>query len=251
MRFTRRGGLWVLAGVTAAGVATIFGETATAVTAADEMPAAGAELHPAEDLSADSDAGDDARSDAPPPIASPAPEIALAGGVLCSIPSIVEATTRWRYGRARVDASIDETTSHVTVRGSASGCDGLKMDLSIDLLIPALRVGSYRLTPSSGSPTRTPYLFANLWARTDRASPTPEIEWDTRARGASPASLTLTITSLAESSHTSERSGRDGTVTLATTRFDIHGSIAAGLPCAHAVPARRTNCRTETLLGSF
>ncbi len=263
MKFKRHR-LAVLAGVTAAGAATICGGTAIAVTASEETsPPIGEASGSAQDAdelaaSSDPDAGEDDRRDALSAAVSPAPTIALSGGLACSIPSTVEASTRWRYGRARSDASIDETTSHVRVSGSASGCDGLKMDFSVDLVLPALRLGSYGSSPNSGAPARTPTsmpvatnLWASLWARTDRASATPEVEWDTRFRGGSSASLMLTITSLAEVSHTSERPGRDGTVTLETTRFGVHGSIVAVLPCARAVASRRSNCRTETLLGSF
>ena len=110
--------------------------------------------------------------------------VSLSGGLTCSIPSIGEASTRWRYGRTRSDASVDETTSRVTVSGSGSGCDGLKVDFSVELLVPALEVGSYSLSAAAGAPVAAaPPLWANLWARRDRASASADLEWDTRLRG--------------------------------------------------------------------
>ena len=60
----------------------------------------------------------------------------------------------------------------------------------------------------------------------------------------------MTITSVMEISHTSERL-RAGTFTLDTTRFRVHGSIVGTLPCARAVAPHQSSCRPETLVGAF
>jgi hypothetical protein len=221
--------LAILVGIAAAGVG---GGAAVAVTPADTSDGASG-------LVDDADGGsDDAETQAV--VAPPPPSVALSGGLGCSIQSIAEASTRWRYGRARNDASINETTSHVRVSGSVSGCEGLRADFSVVLLLPSLRIGAYGSGPDS---------WASVWGRTDRSSTAPDVEWDTRVHAA-PSRLALTITHLAEISHTSEH-GRDGAVSVETTRFSVHGTITATLPCARAVAALRASCRAETLVGSF
>ena len=258
MKRTRHG-LVAMAGIAVVAGGTAIGRQAVAVTSPDETPATGET-----DDRTDADGGrDDADPDAPSISAGPpAPaSVVLSGGLTCSIPSIAEASTRWRYGRARSDASIDEATSRVRVSGSGSGCDGLKVDFSVELLVPVLHVGSYSLGPTSPSPVRPPTaLWANLWARRDRSSAIPDLEWDTRAGGA--AAVTLIITSLTETTHAAERAA-EGTVTLDTTRFRIHGSIRAALPCARGpmvglgrgggagLGAHLSSCRAEALVGSF
>jgi hypothetical protein len=225
----KRLALAILVGIATAGVGS---GAAVAVTPADPSDGASG-------LVDDVDGGSDAEAQAVP-AALPPPSVALSGGLACSIQSIAEASTRWRYGRARNDASINETTSHVRVSGSASGCAGLKADFSVVLLLPSLRIGAYGSGPDA---------WASVWGRTDRSSTVPDIEWDTRVRAA-PSRLALTITHLAEISRTSER-GREGAVSVETTLFSVHGTITATLPCARAAADRRASCRTETLVGSF
>jgi hypothetical protein len=199
------------------------------------------------------DGGDDASTDAPSfPDTAPASEVSmtLSGALTCAVPAMAEASMMWRYGRARSDASINETTSHVRISSSGSGCDGLKVDVSFELVAAELRPGSYVLGATSNAHVRAPSLWASLWARRDRSSATPDLEWDTRAWGGKNARLTLIITSMTEISHAAERL-REGTVTRDTTRFLIHGSIRGSLPCTEATSARRPSCRIETLVGSF
>jgi hypothetical protein len=261
-----RPGLALLTGIAA--LATLAAGTggagAIAATSPDDLAPPGEPWGLEEGTNAGEDASADAVSGAtpdPPSMTS----VSLSGGLACSIPSIGEASTRWRYGRTRSDASIDETTSRVSVSGSGSGCDGLKVDFSVELLVPALRLGSYSLSDAARSPSGdAPPLWADLWARRDRASANPDLEWDTRlsrpsrptapartpdAPGA-PATLAMTITSVTEISHTSERL-RGGTFTLDTTRFRVHGSIAGTLPCTRAVAPHRSTCAAETLVGTF
>ncbi len=254
MKLTRQR-LAILTAVATLAAVTTGGGRAIAVSSADETSTP----NEAESPTADPNAGDDAGADAVPVVAAPT-SVSLSGGLSCSIPSIAEASTRWRFGRTRTNTSIDETTSRLRVSGSGSGCDGLKVDFSVELLLPTLKEGSYDLSPTSSAAARAaaPPLWANLWARADRASATPEIEWDTRLRSPGApvrppkggASLAVTITSVTEISHTSERL-REGTVTMDTTRFRVHGSVAASLPCTRAVAWRQSSCRAETLLGSF
>jgi hypothetical protein len=277
MKLTHRG-LVAMSGIAVVAGGTAIGGQAVAVTSPDETPTTGE----TDDRSDADGGGDEADTDAAPVSAGPPSpaSVALSGDITCSIRSTAEASTRWRYGRARSDASIDEATSRVRVSGSGSGCDGLKVDFSAELLVPVLHVGSYTLGPTSSSPVRAPAaLWANLWARRDRSSATPDLEWDTRAGGSEvssiqgagagpsrptrappggrpPATLALIITSLTEMTHASERV-RDGTVTLDTTRFRVHGSIRAALPCARAgassggLGAHLSSCRAEALVGSF
>ena len=247
--------LAIITGVATLAAVTTGGGGAIAVTSPDETSA----QNEAESPTANPNAGDDAGTDALLVVAVPT-SVALSGGLTCSIASIAEASTRWRFGRTRTHASIDEATSRVRVSGSGSGCDGLKVDFAVELVVPSLREGTYNLSPtaSAAAQAAAPPLWASLWARADRASATPEIEWDTRLRSpGSPAqppkgsaSLAVTLTSVAEISHTSERL-REGTVTVDTTRFRVHGSVAASLPCTRAIAWRQSSCRAETLLGSF
>lgn len=205
-----------------------------------------------EEVADSPDGGDDASTDASSPGTAPASEasMTLSGTLTCAVPAMAEASTSWRYGRARSDASLDETTSHVRISGSGFGCDGFKVDVSFELLAPVLRTGTYVLGATSNAHVRAPSLSANLWARYDRSSTTPDLEWDTRAWGGKNARLTLMITSVTETSHATERL-REGTVTRDTTRFLIHGSIRGSLPCTEATSARRPTCRAEALVGSF
>jgi hypothetical protein len=270
MRCARQG-LAAMAGIAVLAALAALGGRAVALTSEDE-PTAGGDDTEAADGGRD-DADTDAPSVAAPP---PLPSVSLSGGLTCCVPLIAEATTRWRYGRARRDASIDETTSRVRVSGSGSGCNGLKVDFSVELFVPALRVGSYTLGPTSPAPVRPPgALWGELWARRDRSSATPDVEWDTRGAGGSQRwaaagagaaerrasrdpeevhpspTLTLLITSMTEMAHASERVP-DGTVTLDTTRFRIHGSIRGVLPCTRGrPPSGPSACRAETLVGSF
>ena len=107
------------------------------------------------------------------------------------------------------------------------------MGFSVALLVPALRAGTYT---AADQPS-----VAAAWARRDRAT-TPDIEWDASARDAGPASFVVNVTSIAETSHSSERRG---SITVDVTDFRVHGthrrnaSLHAQRPVAPAeLPSR-------------
>ena len=58
----------------------------------------------------------------------------------------------------------------------------------------------------------------------------------------------MTVTSLVETSHSSERRGG---VTVDVTDYDVHGAIDATLPCTRSVASLRQSCRAETIHGTF
>jgi hypothetical protein len=188
------------------------------------------------------DAGVDASALAPALAPAPAPSVALTGGTNGSLVAVGEAWTTWRYGRSkgpsRASIGIDETTTRLRVSGSGRTFDGLIVGFSVGLLAPALRTGSY------GSATR----LAAVWARHDRSDLTPDIEWDTTVADGGPSTISLTVTSFGEVSHTSERRGG---VTIDVTRFRIHGTLDATLPCTRSAATLRQSCRTESMHGTF
>jgi hypothetical protein len=190
----------------------------------------------------DADDGDDAGVNAPALAPAAAPSVTLTGGANGSLVAVGEAWTTWRYGRTkgRSNASIgiDETTTRLRVSGSGRTFDGLIVGFSVGLLAPALRTGSY------GSATR----LAAVWARHDRSDLTPDIEWDATVADGGPSTISLTVTSFGEASHTSERRGG---VTVDVTRFRIHGTLDATLPCTRSAATLRQSCRTESIRGTF
>ena len=68
------------------------------------------------------------------------------------------------------------------------------------------------------------------------------------ARDGGPAGFVLTVTSIAETSHSSERRGG---VTIRHDRLRVHGAIDATLPCTRSVASLRQSCRAETIHGTF
>jgi hypothetical protein len=199
---------------------------------------------PAEDRVADSEDGVDA-SGAPGPDASvvvaaiPATFVEIAGAMRASLPSSGEARTTWRYGRAR-GLPVDETGHRIRVSGVGRTLGGLRVGFSVAMLTPALRAGTY----DSGNVVGT----AVAWARQDRSTAAPDLEWDSSAGDAGDSSFAVTVTSIRESAHSSDRRG---SVTIDVTDFVIHGSIDATLPCARSVASMRQSCRAETIHGSF
>ncbi len=203
---------------------------AIAVTSSDP---ASAEDH---DSLADEDGG--ARDDAALVASIPTFFVELGGGASGSLPATGDARTTWRYGRSR-GAPVDETTSRLRVSATGRTLDGLSMGFSVALLVPALRAGVFT---AAGQPS-----VAAAWARRDRAT-VPDIEWDVSARDAGPASFVVNVTSIAETSHSSERRGN---ITVDMTDFRVHGTIDATLPCTRSAPSLRQSCRPETLHGAF
>jgi hypothetical protein len=170
----------------------------------------------------------------------------LTGGTNGSLVAVGEAWTTWRYGRSKgrsngqsnAGVGIDETTTRLRVSGSGRTFDGLIVGFSVGLLAPALRTGSY------GSATR----LAAVWARHDRSDLAPDIEWDTTVADGGASTISLSVTSFGEASHTSERRGG---VTIDVTRFRIHGTLDATLPCTRSAATLRQSCRTESIRGTF
>jgi hypothetical protein len=112
----------------------------------------------------------------------------------------------------------------------------------VAILTAALRPATYAAGAVTG--------VAGAWARRSREgnpATTPDVEWDTSAPDAGPASFTVTVTSLAETSHSSERRGG---VTIDVTDYRVHGSIEATVPCARSVAALRPSCRPVAIRGT-
>ncbi len=192
----------------------------------------------------DGDAGADDAAIAVALPAAPAAFVEASGAASGSLPVSGEARTTWRYGRAR-GVAVDEATNRLRVSGAGRTLDGafhgLSIGFSVALLVPSLRAGTY--VAGAALPG-----VAAAWARQDRAAVTADIEWDSSARDAGPASVVVTVTSVAELSHSSERRGG---VTVDVTDFRIHGSLQATLPCTRSVAALRQSCRPETIRGAF
>jgi hypothetical protein len=193
-----------------------------------------------------SDAGNAPGEDAADPAPATGAFVEISGAASGSLPSIGAAQTTWRYGRAR-EQPVDEASCRLRVSGAGRTLDGafhgLSVGFSVALLVPALRVGVYAAGAVPG--------VAAAWARQDRASATPDIEWDVKdgsARDGGPAGFVVTVTSIVETSHSSERRGG---VTVDVTGYDIHGAIDATLPCTRSVASLRQSCRTETIHGTF
>jgi hypothetical protein len=184
---------------------------------------------------------DDAGSEIDVVAAAPGPSVSLSGGANGEIAAVGEGRTTWRYGRTTKGATLDEATSRVRVSGAGRTFDGLTLTFSVAVLVPALRVGTYGGSGSLAS-------VAGAWARRDLGNAAPDIEWDATARDGGPGSFTLTVTSLAETEHTSERRGN---VTSDVTDYRAHGTLEATLPCIRSVPSLRQSCQTETIRGTF
>jgi hypothetical protein len=226
-------GLVWLVVATAIAVST---RVAFAVTPSDPIPT--------EDRAASTDGdgepGQDAGEDAPILVAPmPSTFVEVSGAMSGSLASSGEARTTWRYGRTR-GVAVDETTHRIRVAGSGRTSEGLRAGFSVALLVPALRAGTYASGGLVG--------VAAAWARQDRTAQIPEIEWDATARDAGAARFVVTLTSIAETSHSSERRG---SVTVDETDFRIHGTVDATLPCARSVASLRQSCRPETIHGTF
>ncbi len=189
---------------------------------------------------ADGEPGQDAGEDAPIVVVPmPSTFVEVSGAMSGSLASSGEARTTWRYGRTR-GVAVDETTHRIRVAGSGRTSAGLRAGFSVAVLVPTLRAGTY---DSSGL-----VAVAAAWARQDRTAPAPEIEWDASARDAGPAGFVVTVTSIGETFHTSERRGG---VTVDVTDYRVRGTIDATLPCARSVASLRQSCRPETLHGTF
>jgi hypothetical protein len=197
---------------------------------------------PVDDGDAGSAPGEDAANVAP----SPAAVVEISGAASGSLPSIGRAQATWRYGRSR-GLPVDEASCRLRVSGAGRTPDGafrgLSVGFSVALLVPAVRVGTYLSGTVPG--------LASAWARQDRASATPDIEWEAKdgsARDGGSAGFVVTVTSVAETSHSSERRG---SVTFDVTDYEVHGAVDATLPCARSVAALRQSCHTETIHGTF
>lgn len=184
---------------------------------------------------------DDAGSEIDVAAPAPGPSVSLSGGANGEIAAVGEGRTTWRYGRTKKGATLDEATSRVRVSGAGRTFDGLTLTFSVAVLVPALRVGTYGGSGSLAS-------VAGAWARRDLGNAAPDIEWDANARDGGPGSFTLTVASLAETEHTSERRGN---VTSDVTDYRAHGTLEATLPCIRSVPSLRQSCQTETIRGTF
>lgn len=220
----------------AAVVAIAAGSRAAVAVASDPVPA--------EDQAASSDDPDAEASGEDAAVAAPMPAtfVDVSGGVSGALPSSGEARTTWRYGRAR-GVPVDETTNRLRVSGAGRTLDGLRIGFSVALLTPALRPGTYAAGAVTG--------VAGAWARRSREgnpATMPDIEWDTSAVDAGPASFAVTVTSVAETSHSSDRRGG---VTVDVTDYRVHGSIEATLPCTRTVAALRPSCRPVAIRGTF
>jgi hypothetical protein len=220
------------------GAAAVAASTrvALAVTASDPVPT--------EDRAAstdgDPDAGEDTGADTAVVVAPmPATFVEASGAMTGSLQSTGEGRSTWRYGRSR-EVPVDETTHRIRVVGSGRTSAGLRVGFSVAVLVPTLRPGTYASSGLVG--------VAAAWARQDRTALTPEIEWDASGRDAGPAGFVVTVISIAETSHASERRGG---VTVDVTDFRLHGAIDATLPCVRSVASLRQSCRTETLHGTF
>jgi hypothetical protein len=210
---------------------------ATLAVAADPVPAEDPSAPP-DTADAEDAGGEDAVVAASMPVAF----VEVSGGTSGALRTMGEARTTWRYGRAR-GASVDEATNRLRVSGAGRMLDGsphgLSAGFSVALLVPALRVGTY----AGGA-----LVGAAAWARQDAAARTPDIEWDATGPDAGLATVVVTLTSIAETSHSSERRGG---VTVDVTDFRVHGSIEAALPCTRSLASLRQSCRTETIRGTF
>jgi hypothetical protein len=172
---------------------------------------------------------------------APAPRatsIALSGGMGCLLRSRGEASSAWRHGRQKSGRTIDETVHRLVVAGVAV-CAGRTVEFSAAVIVPSVRTGAYSLKPGG---------VVSVWARADRTVAKPDIEWDASARGAGPASLTLTVASITETTRRYE--WRDG-VALDVKNFEIEGAIQATVPCLQSIPVLRPNCRAEAIAGIF
>jgi hypothetical protein len=173
-----------------------------------------------------------------PPAVPRATSISLSGGLKCLLLSRGEASTTWRHGRQKSGRSISEIMHRMTVAGVAT-CAGRTVEFSAAVVVPALRIGAYTLKAAG---------IVSLWARSDRTVARPDIEWDAGAHGGGPASLTLTVASITETTRRYE--WRDG-VALDVRNFEIQGAIQATVPCARSIPALRRSCLAETIAGTF
>ncbi len=211
---------------------------ATASTEATADPAdIPGEAVPAERIADDPDGGN---AEPPPPLPTPPPTVLLSGEVNAILLSKGEGKTIWRHGRG-AGGPIDETTYRVGVSAAGAASAHLELAFSAGAFLPDLRVGTY-------GASRTTASTAAIWARTDRTTATPDIEWGTRDAPSTSQRLTIVLTSIVESDRSIER---HGTLTLETTSFRIHGTIEATLPCARSSAAYRPICRTEVVRGTF
>jgi hypothetical protein len=204
---------------------------------------------PAEDQAGpvgDADAGNAPGEDAAEVAQAPAAFVEISGAASGSLPSMGGARATWRYGRAR-GLPVDETSCRLRVSGAGRTPDGafhgLSVGFSVALLVPALRLGVYAAGSVPG--------LASAWARQDRGSATPDIEWDAKdgsGRDGGSGRFVVTVTSIVETSHSSERRGG---VTVDVTDYEVHGAIDATLPCTRSVASLRQSCRTEAIHGTF
>jgi hypothetical protein len=222
----------------AAIVAIVGGTRAAAAWTSDPVPAEDPGASPG-----NADAADAGADDAAFVAAMPATFVEISGAASGSLPSTAEARTTWRYGRTR-GKPVDETSCRLRVSAAGRSLDGalqgLSVGFSIAILAPALRIGTYVAGTLPG--------VAGAWARQDRGSAAPDIEWDGSARDGGPPSFVVTVTSIAETAHSSERRGD---VTIDMTDFRVHGAIEATLPCTRCVASLRQSCRAETIRGTF
>jgi hypothetical protein len=183
----------------------------------------------------------DAGADGAGAKSEPPPSVALSGPIACGLASAGEATVIWRHGRSSKGV-VDETTVRLRVAGGGAASERLSFGFSVGMLLPSLQAGTY-------ASSRAISTVAAVWARSNRATPRPDIEWgsdseDARARG--PVTVTL-----ASAARTAQSSERQGDVTVDTTTYAVHGSLHATVPCARSVTDLHGICTPLTLGGTF
>jgi hypothetical protein len=122
----------------------------------------------------------------------------------------------------------------------------MAVDFSVALVVPTLRATAYG---AAGETAVAPSeVLASVWARRERGATSPDIAWEMGTREARGGGLRLELTSVAEASHTSRRSGA---VTVDVTRSLVHGTLEVTIGCVRSQAPLRAACRPETLRGSF
>jgi hypothetical protein len=171
----------------------------------------------------------------------PSPFVALSGPVACALASAGEATVVWRHGRS-AKGVVDDTTVRLQVAGGGAASERLSFGFSVGMLLPSLQAGTY-------ASSRAVSTVAAIWARSNRATARPDIEWgsdseDARATGA-------VMVTLASAARTGQSSEKQGDVTVDTSTFAVHGSLYATVPCARSIVDFHGICTPLTLGGSF
>ena len=229
----------------AAVVAIAAGARGAVAVTPDPVPADDHGAFP-DDVDAGSPPGEDAADLAP----IPATFVEISGAASGSLPSTGGARTTWRYGRTR-GLPVDEASCRLRVSGAGRTLDGafhgLRVGFSVALLVPVLRIGVY----AAGA---VPAVAA-AWARQDRASAAPDIEWNAKdgsARDGGSVGFVVTVTSIVETSHSSERRGgghgrRDRTTTFTARSTRPCPARGASRRCGRAAAPRRSTAHSEGL----